>query len=517
MWKFALIPVFSLLVVWTWQFLNWAWLKPRKTEKLFRQQGMKGNPYTFLFGDAKETGLMYEKAYSKPIGFNDDLTPRLMPNILHTVQKYGNYSFSWAGPRPRVFILDVDVARDAMNKHSSYAKTFKIATDLVKMLFDGGFAILEGKEWSKFRSKVNPFFNMDKLKPLVPAFQLCSADVLKKWNERISKEGGSSVIDVFPDLEIFTGAILAQLMFSSTYTEQIKQTFLQLGELGSLARIHSKLFSIPGEKYLPTQPNRRANEIVNYARASFKSMINDRLQRKAGAPVSGKMDLLDILIEKLYAGEVTKRERHKIIEDAIAECKTFFFAGFETSSTLLTWTIIMLAYHQDWQARAREEVFQVLGDKKDITSDDLGKLKIVAMIINEVLRLYPPVIELSRVVKEESKIKDYVIPKDALVTFPVLMYHRSTKIWGEDAGEFNPQRFADGVLKAANGEAAFMPFGWGPRICIGMNFAILETKTFMSMLLREFSFEFSPTYTHAPVVAFTIQPEKGAPVVMKKL
>ncbi|KAL0388500.1 UNVERIFIED_CONTAM: Secologanin synthase [Sesamum radiatum] len=482
MWKFALIPVFSLLVVWTWQFLNWAWLKPRKTEKLFRQQGMKGNPYTFLFGDAKETGLMYEKAYSKPIGFNDDLTPRLMPNILHTVQKYGNYSFSWAGPRPRVFILDVDVARDAMNKHSSYAKTFKIATDLVKMLFDGGFAILEGKEWSKFRSKVNPFFNMDKLKPLVPAFQLCSADVLKKWNERISKEGGSSVIDVFPDLEIFTGAILAQLMFSSTYTEQIKQTFLQLGELGSLARIHSKLFSIPGEKYLPTQPNRRANEIVNYARASFKSMINDRLQRKAGAPVSGKMDLLDILIEKLYAGEVTKRERHKIIEDAIAECKTFFFAGFETSSTLLTWTIIMLAYHQDWQARAREEVFQVLGDKKDITSDDLGKLKI-----------------------------------DALVTFPVLMYHRSTKIWGEDAGEFNPQRFADGVLKAANGEAAFMPFGWGPRICIGMNFAILETKTFMSMLLREFSFEFSPTYTHAPVVAFTIQPEKGAPVVMKKL
>ncbi|KAL2229995.1 UNVERIFIED_CONTAM: cytochrome [Sesamum indicum] len=139
------------------------------------------------------------------------------------------------------------------------------------------------------------------------------------------------------------------------------------------------------------------------------------------------------------------------------------------------------------------------------------------MIINEVLRLYPPVIELSRVVKEESKIKDYTIPKDALVTFPVLMYHRSTKIWGEDAGEFNPQRFADGVLKAANGEAAFMPFGWGPRICIGMNFAILESKTFMAMLLREFSFEFSPTYTHSPVVAFTIQPQLGAPVVMKKL
>lgn len=84
----------------------------------------------------------------------------------------------------------------------------------------------------------------------MPAFQLCSADILSKWKEMVSKEGGSGVVDVFPELEIFTGAILAQLMFSSTYTEEIKQTFLQLAELGNLARVHSKLFSIPGEKYV---------------------------------------------------------------------------------------------------------------------------------------------------------------------------------------------------------------------------------------------------------------------------
>lgn len=81
--------VLCVLVVWTWQLLNWAWFRPRKMEKLLRKQGMKGNPYKFLVGDSKETSLMYEKAFSKPIGLHDDIVPRVMPNILHTLQQYG--------------------------------------------------------------------------------------------------------------------------------------------------------------------------------------------------------------------------------------------------------------------------------------------------------------------------------------------------------------------------------------------------------------------------------------------
>ncbi|KAI3469662.1 hypothetical protein Pfo_026325 [Paulownia fortunei] len=432
---------------------------------------------------------MYEKAYSKPIGFNDDIVPRVMPNIFHTLQKYANYislcptnqrednlitsnySFSWSGPRPRIFINDPGVARGVEQKSS----------------------------------RLNPVFHMDKLKSMVPAIQLCGDETLNEWKEMASQKGGSCVLDVFSHLEIFTSAIMAQLMFT---------------ELAILAALPSKI--IPGEfnpflkhlfMYLPTQMNRRGKEIDKYVRATFTSMINDRLKRKAVAP-SGNQDLLDVFLEDLYEGKITKEsERQKVVEDAIGECKIFFFGGFETSSNILTWTIVMLSIHQDWQARAREEVFQALGNKKDITSDDLNKLKIVTMIINETFRLYPPVMELSRLVEEDTKINEYIIPKDSLVTFPILMFHRSTEIWGEDHGEFRPDR----LVKAANGEAAFMPFGWGPRICIGMNFSMLESKIFLAMLLREFSFELSPTYTHAPVVAFTSHPQFGAPIVLKKL
>lgn len=83
---------------------------------------------------------------------------------------------------------------------------------------------------------------------MVPAIQLCCEDALNKWKVMAMKEGGSFVVDVFAELEIFTSAVMAQLMFSSTYTEEIKQTFLQLAELAILASLPSKVLTIPGEK-----------------------------------------------------------------------------------------------------------------------------------------------------------------------------------------------------------------------------------------------------------------------------
>ncbi|KAL3639417.1 hypothetical protein CASFOL_017324 [Castilleja foliolosa] len=94
MFIFIIIPVLAIVLLWTWQFFNWAWLKPKEIERLFRNQGMKGNSYKFLDGDSKETGSMYEEAYSKPIAFNDDIIPRVMPNIFDSINKYGNRSIS---------------------------------------------------------------------------------------------------------------------------------------------------------------------------------------------------------------------------------------------------------------------------------------------------------------------------------------------------------------------------------------------------------------------------------------
>ena len=139
------------------------------------------------------------------------------------------------------------------------------------------------------------------------------------------------------------------------------------------------------------------------------------------------------------------------------------------------------------------------------------------MILNEVLRLYPPAAVVSRLVQNETKLEKLSFPAGVMLSFPIILIHRDKKLWGDDANEFNPDRFAEGVSKATQNQAGFFPFGWGPRICIGQNFAIIEAKIALSMILQHFSFELSSSYTHAPTSNLTTRPQYGAHIMLRKL
>lgn len=139
------------------------------------------------------------------------------------------------------------------------------------------------------------------------------------------------------------------------------------------------------------------------------------------------------------------------------------------------------------------------------------------MILYEALRLYPPAPLIPRVVSKEIKLGDVSLPGGSRVGIPVIMVHQDPQLWGEDAKEFNPERFSEGISKATKGQACFLPFGWGPRICIGQNFALLEAKMALCLILQNFSFQLSPSYAHAPFLSLTLHPQFGTHIILHKL
>jgi len=266
---------------------------------------------------------------------------------------------------------------------------------------------------------------------------------------------------------------------------------------------------------LPTKNNIRMRQIDREICKLLRGIIEKR-EKAIKTGETNSDDLLGILVESNMRESNGKVNQGMSTEDIIEECKLFYFAGMETTSLLLTWTIIVLSMHPEWQELAREEVLNHFGRARP-DFDRLSRLKIVTMILYEVLRLYPPVIYLNRRTYKEMELGGIKYPAGVDLLLPLLFIHHDPTIWGTDASEFNPERFSEGISNATNYQTAFFPFGWGPRICIGQNFALLEAKMALCTILQCFSFELSPSYTHAPYTVITLHPEHGAQVKLKKL
>ena len=141
----------------------------------------------------------------------------------------------------------------------------------------------------------------------------------------------------------------------------------------------------------------------------------------------------------------------------------------------------------------------------------------VTMILYEVLRLYPPAVALIRKTYKDIQIGGITYPAGVLIELPVLLMHHDPDIWGNDVHEFKPERFVDGISKASKNPGAFLPFGWGPRICIGQQFALIEAKMAMCMILQHFEFELAQSYMHTLDNRKLLHPMHGAQIKLRAI
>ncbi|XP_059637081.1 cytochrome P450 CYP72A616-like [Cornus florida] len=508
--------ILLLLLYFVLRFCYSIWWKPKQLEKQLKQQGIRGTPYKLLIGDMREFVRQITEAWSKPLHLTHHIVPRVDPFTHDIVQKHGKVGFCWVGTTPRLIIKDPELMKEVLcNKLGHFQKP---SLNPLILSLTRGLTTLEGEKWAKHRRIINPAFHLEKLKGMIPVFASSSDMLIQKWKKSVGHQGHCEM-DVWPEFQSLTGDIISRAAFGSNYEEGKNILELQK-ELQVLVVEAMQTLYIPGFRFIPTKKNQRRKNLNK----RITSMLRTLIQRKESAMRAGESrvdDLLGVLLQSNHQDNsphnASSNETNGLtIEEVIEECKLFYLAGHETTSSWLTWSMVVLAMHPDWQGKAREEVLQTFG-KRDPDFEAISHLKIVTMILYEVQRLYPPVIGLYLHAYGETKIGDITLPAGVDLNLPTLLVHHDPELWGNDAEEFKPERFSEGVSKASKDQLAFFPFGWGPRTCIGQNFAMIEAKVALAMILQHFSFELSPSYTHSPHTVVTLQPQHGAQIILHPL
>ncbi|XP_019451633.1 PREDICTED: cytokinin hydroxylase-like [Lupinus angustifolius] len=502
----------TLLLKLFYDTLSCYWFTPLRIKKIMKMQGILGPKPHFLTGNILDMSSLVSKTTSKDMKtITHDIVGRLLPHFLQWSTQYGKRFVYWNGNEPRLCLTETKLIKEFLSKYSTVSGKSWQQRQGSKNFIGGGVLMANGQDWYHQRHIVAPAFMGDRLKGYAENMVECTKEMLQSIEKAL--ECGQIEVEIGEYMTKVTADIISRTVFGKSY-EKGKKIFNLLTLLQSHCAQASRHLSIPGSRFFPSKYNKEIKSLKLEVDTLLMEIIQSRKDCvEIGRSISYGNDLLGILLNEMMQNKKKKRNGNSLnLEVIMDECKTFIFAGHETSALLLTWTIMLLASNPIWQQKVRAEVNSVCNG--GIPSvDQLSKLTILHMVINESLRLYPPASVLPRMAFEDIMVGDIYIPKGLSIWIPVLAIHHSEKLWGKDANEFNPERFSSKSFIPGR----FLPFASGPRNCVGQTFALMEAKIILAMFISRFSFIISENYRHAPVVVLTIKPKYGVQVCLKPL
>ncbi|KAI3473010.1 hypothetical protein Pfo_030093 [Paulownia fortunei] len=486
-------------------------IKPKRIRKILRQQGIDGPPPKILLGNILEikksrdaSGKALENHPHPPVIHN---TASVFPFSEQWRKQYGPlYTFS-LGKLHILCVNSPDLVKEITTCTSLDLGRPSYQQKELGPLLGQGILTSNGSIWARQRKIMAPELFMDKVKGMTSIITESALTLVNSWKHKVeTHEGGILDIAVDDYMKRFSGDIISRACFGSSYSKG-QDIFLKFGALQEFMSKKTMSVGIPGLRYLPTKSNRQIWALEKEIRALILKVVKERQQ------AGHEKDLLQILLEGAKSSYVTSDAIYQFIVD---NCRNIYLAGFETSAVSASWCLMLLASNPEWQTRVRDEVEEVCQGRIPDT-DMLRKMKKLNMVIQETMRLYPPAPTLSREALKEMNVGDIRVPKGVNLWTMVATLHTDTAIWGPDALEFKPQRFENGIAGACKNPNSYMPFGFGPRVCVGQHLAMVELKLLMSLILSNFSFNLSPNYVHSPVMRMIIEPKHGVNILIKKL
>lgn len=386
-----------------------------------------------------------------------------------------------------VFVRDAAFAAYVLQKNQKNYTKSKIQTeDLVKYV-GTGLLTAEGEHWKKQRKLIQPAFHKKQLENLLDSI----ANAITSEYNKITP---NQVIDIFPILNDLAFQTVVKSLFSSAANQEDINRLQYITEAAQKMLVKELRQPYLGWWFTVSGEIKKHLDLTQEARQILKRIVNER--RTSGIKAH---DLLDMLLEARYEDGHPMEE-----EQLIDEILILFTAGHETTSNALTFITQLLALHPEWQDKILKERQKIQSESDDLM-DLVTKSKICQQVIEEGMRLYPPVYFIDRVNKTEDTFNGLNFEAGSNLLFSVYEMHRHPELW-EQPDAFLPERFSEGGRKFSS---QYFPFGAGPRKCIGNNFAMFEMIIAISELVSNYkiipdfeTIDITPLITLKPKNAF---------------
>jgi cytochrome P450 len=434
--------------------------------------GPRGN---FMLGNLLE-------AWRDPIGLMTQATA-----------EHGDVVCLRFGPMRYVLVNHPDGVRHVLVENAkNYVKSKNYQG--LKLVLGEGLLTSEGDAWKRQRKLAQPAFHRDRIAAFAAAMASDTEAMCAEWMSH-----PPSTLDVHAEMMRLTFRIVGRTLFGIDIDGEARAVGQALGFVVRFANDYvESLVRIP--TWLPTPSNIAFKRAMVTLDGLVARIVEER--RRSGRLGDDLLAMLLAARDETTGAAMTERQ----LRD---EVMTIVLAGHETTANALTWTWWLLAHHPDVAARMRAEIDAVLGDRAP-TLADLPRLPTVAHVLDESMRLYPPAWAFERRALAADTVMGYAVPRDATVGISPYVLHRHPAFW-EDPERFDPDRFAS-ERTAQRPKWVYLPFGGGPRTCIGASFAAMEAQIVLAMVARRFVLDVQPAQTVVPEPLVTLRPRGGLPM-----
>lgn len=456
-----------------------------------------------LSGTAETNGTpAYVKPAPKVLSFPENLVQLVRNNLgVIPVEAYEQPLVVTDSFPKMAFISGADLVERVLKQGSADFPKGKLQNETLEPLFGDAMVSSEGADWKWQRAMTAPLFRHDEILRDIPVMRRAAEKQLAAWKSKSESDFHLMNRDMFR----ISFDVISHTMLEGGAEDVIKA--IETGHSAYFRHVNwwivYKMLGLPG--WLP----RPGKAVMNKQEKSIRQAVTSLVRARKAEAESG-----DDLLARLVRGRDPETGEGMSEERLVNNIIAFLVAGYDTTALALTWAFYLLAQNPTWQERARAEVLSVAGDQP-IGADHIKNLKVIEQVLNETLRLYPTAPIIVRDILEDVQLGDQLVPKGTIGLIPIYAIHRHRSFWS-NPNAFDPDRFGpEASVKPSRYQ--FLPFGAGPRICIGAAFTMIEAKVVLATLLREASFELQQGYVAEPVGQMFLTPRAHVPMKVRFL